>query len=219
MTGLVQEIQLFQNNQQTKMAIPMAEEQNSQQTCVQSQVKKSKEKKSQLKMTVLDLVHIQLNCQTTSLNILLVHALTQASETKIISDQERLMDLVQVHTSCHHQSKLENKQIIESSFFIIWRRTKACKRTWRRDMIIRPKPHLEMLGESSLIYLWTIQDLEIIGHSTSLKHHIRTPFQRPLIILNKNSLKHQRFLDQDLIKQTKDLLIIWIKLNPFLEEH
>ena len=218
MTGLVQEIQPCQNNHQTKMAIPMAEEQNSQLTCVQSQVKKLKEKKSQLKMTVLDQVHIQLNYQIMFLNILSVHALTQALETKIISDQERLMDLVQVHINYHHQSKLENKQIIESFFFIIWRRIKACKKTWRGDMIIRPKPHLEMLEESSLICHWTTQDLEIIGHNTLLRHLICTLFQRPLITLNKNSLKHQHFLDQDLIKQTRDLLIIWIKLNLFLEE-
>lgn len=168
---------------------------------------------------VLDQELIQLNCQITSHNIPLVRDSTPALGTKIISDQERLMDLVQVHTSYHHQSKLENRQIIESFFFIIWRKIKACKKTWRRGMITRPKLPLEMQEESSLIYLWTIQDLEIIGQIILLKLHIHTQFQKPLITSNRNLSRHRNFLVQDLIKRTKDWQIIWIKPNLFSEEH
>lgn len=197
----------------------MAGEPNSQLTYAQSQVRKLKEKKNQSKTMVSDQELIQLNCQITSHNILLVRDSTPALGTKIISNQERLMDLVQVHTSYHHQSKLENRLIIESFFFIIWRKIKACKKTWQRGMITRPKLPLEMQVESSSICHWTIQDLEIIGHIILLKHHIRTLFQRPLITSNKSLSKHRNFLDQDLIKQIKDWQIIWTKPNPFSEGH
>lgn len=119
MTGLVQETHLYHSNHQKKKVTQMAGEPNSQLTYAQSQVRKLKEKKNQSKTMVSDQELIQLNCQITSHNILLVRDSTPALGTKIISNQERLMDLVQVHTSYHHQSKLENRLIIESFFFII----------------------------------------------------------------------------------------------------
>ena len=119
MIGLVQETLIYHINQQKKKDIQMVDEQNSQLIYALNLVKNMKEKKTQLKMMDLALVHIKLNYQIMFLNILSEQDLTPVLEIKIISDHKKLMDLVQVLTNYHLPSKVENKQIIESFYFTI----------------------------------------------------------------------------------------------------